>query len=138
MENIIRIKKFLAYSLIMLPLLFVVISAVAPCSASAAEVERIDAPELQKMMNNGEELVIVDLREPWLFKKGHVPGAVNIPYEEAHDRVLKELNATDRIVFVCHGGPMGDEIGALLVKNGFDKVYNLIGGMRRWSGPVEK
>ncbi len=103
--------------------------------AFSATLNRIDGDELRKMMKDGGQLTIVDVREPELFAKGHIPGAINIPYDGAHSRVLKELSAKDRIVFVCHGGPMGDELGDLLIKNGYTSVYNLKGGMRGWSGP---
>lgn len=103
--------------------------------AFSATLNRIDGDELRKMMKDGGQLTIVDVREPELFAKGHIPGAINIPYDDAHSRVLKELSPKDRIVFVCHGGPMGDELGDLLIKNGYTSVYNLKGGMRGWSGP---
>ncbi|MBI5887642.1 MAG: rhodanese-like domain-containing protein [Deltaproteobacteria bacterium] len=105
-------------------------------AAFAAGHMRIDGPELEKMMKSGQKLVIVDLREPELFKDGHVPGAVNIPYDGAKQRILKELSPKDTIVFICHGGPMGDELGAMLTANGYKKVYNVMGGMRKWKGPI--
>lgn len=107
------------------------------CSATfAAGHMRIDGPELRNMMESGQKLVIVDVREPELFKDGHVPGAINIPYDGAKQRILKELSPKDTIVFICHGGPMGDELGAMLTANGYKKVYNVMGGMWKWKGPV--
>lgn len=107
--------------------------------ASAAGHTRIDASELTAMMVDGKPIVIVDVREDWLFGRGHIPGAINIPYEDdSQSRVLKELDPGDRIVFVCHGGPMGDELGSILKENGFKEVYNLKGGMRRWRGELER
>ena len=108
-------------------------------AAVSAGHTRITGEELTKMINDGKSIVIVDVREDWLFKKGHIPGAINIPYEDdSQTRVLKELSPADRIVFVCHGGPMGDELGAILTKNGFKEVYNLKKGMRGWHGALEK
>src|SRR5260370_6462713 len=49
------------------------------------------------------------------FAARHLPGARLIPYEQAAGRVLKELKKGDHIVFVCHTGPMGDELARLLV-----------------------
>lgn len=103
--------------------------------AVSAGLNRIDGDELQKMMKDGGQITIVDVREPDLFTRGHIPGAINIPYDAAHKRILKELSPKDRIVFVCHGGPMGDELGDILIKNGYPTVYNLKGGMRHWNGP---
>ena len=89
-------------------------------------------------MMKEEKPVIVDVREPELFSAGHIPGAVNIPYDSAKERILKELSPGDTIVFVCHGGPMGDELAEVLVKEGYPRVYNLRGGMRWWRGPLER
>lgn len=106
-------------------------------AALSAGLNRITGPELETMMKDGSQIAIVDVREPELYAKGHVPGAININYyDRAHTRILKELKSSDRIVFICHGGPMGDELGKILVNNGYPKVYNVIGGMRKWKGPL--
>jgi len=105
----------------------------------AAGHKVITGPELEAMMKDGSPIVIVDVREPELYAKGHVPGAINIQYEDnAHTRILKELSPKDRIVFICHGGPMGNELSEILVRNNYPDVYNVAGGMRRWKGPVVK
>jgi rhodanese-related sulfurtransferase len=102
----------------------------------AGTLKTIQGIELEAMMADGTGLVIVDVREPELFAAGHIRGAVNIPYDDAKPRIVKELSPEDRIVFVCHGGPMGDELGKLLVAKGYPDVYNLAGGMKKWKGEV--
>jgi rhodanese-related sulfurtransferase len=107
--------------------------------ALASGHSRINGAQLESMMIDGLPVVIVDVREPWLYSEGHIPGAINIPYEDnSQQKVLQVLRPDDRIVFVCHGGPMGDELGTILVENGYIEVYNLTGGMRRWRGAVAK
>lgn len=110
---------------------------IAP-SSFAADYKVIDGKELEAMMSDGKPIVIVDVREPYEFSSGHIKGAINISYDTAKPRVIKELSPNDRIVFVCHGGPMGDELGGLLVKNGYKDIYNLKGGMRKWKGRIVK
>jgi rhodanese-related sulfurtransferase len=108
--------------------------AVSP--AMAGGLTTIDGTQLEAVMADGRGLVIVDVREPELFAAGHIRGAINIPYDDAKPRIVKELLPTDRIVFVCHGGPMGDELGHLLAEQGYPAVYNLKGGMKKWKGDV--
>src|SRR5438477_368452 len=91
----------------------------------AADLITVDGQKMETMMADGKPMVIVDVREPELFSKGHIKKAINIPYDGAKTRVLKELSPKDRIMFVCHGGPMGDELGKLLVQSGYKDVYNL-------------
>jgi rhodanese-related sulfurtransferase len=126
-------KKFLSSGL---ALLFGSILVASPFAAES--LRTIDGAKLEGMMADGKPLVIVDVREPELFSAGHIKGAINIPYDDAKPRVLKELMRKDRIVFVCHGGPMGDELGRLLVKNGYPDVSNLAGGMKNWKGETVK
>lgn len=117
--------------------LLVLIGTVFTISLStAAGLKTIEGQELVAMMSDGRGIVIVDVREPELFSAGHIKGAINIPYDTAKPRVFKELTPNDRIVFVCHGGPMGDELGHILVQNGYKDVYNLKGGMKKWIGDV--
>ncbi len=97
----------------------------------------MSSKELQAEMDAGQKLVIVDLREPELFRAGHIPGAQNIPLDQFNDR-LKELNPESKIVLVCHMGPMGDQAGALLAERGYTDVWNLKGGMAAWNGRLEK
>ncbi|MEK6684291.1 MAG: rhodanese-like domain-containing protein, partial [Nitrospirota bacterium] len=82
-------------------------------SSTAAALKTIDGKTLEALMSDGKGLVIVDVREPELFSKGHIKDAINIPYDDAKPRIITELSPKDRIVFVCHGGPMGDELGKL-------------------------
>jgi len=116
--------------------LFFTLAAFSP--AIAADLKEIDGTALEAMMADGKAMMIVDVREPDEFAAGHLKGAINIPFRPAKTRVLNELSPKDRIVFVCHGGPMGHELGTLLSQNNYPDVYNLIGGMKKWKGSVVK
>lgn len=104
--------------------------------AVAGDVRSITGAELEAMMSGKEPIVIVDVREPGIYTMGHIRGAVSMPYESAHKRILKELSPMDSIVFVCHSGPMGDELGAILAEKGYPRIFSLIGGMKKWTGHV--
>lgn len=112
----------------------VVLSPASPALTSG--LTTINGQQLEALMVDGRPLVIVDVREPELFAAGHIRGAINIPYDNARPRIIEELSPQDRIVFVCHGGPMGDELGHVLVEHGYAEVYNLKGGMKKWRGEV--
>lgn len=104
--------------------------------AVAGDVRSITGAELEAMMSGKEPIVIVDVREPELYAMGHIRGAVSMPYASAHKRIFKELSPMDSIVFVCHGGPMGDELGAILAEKGYPRIFSLISGMKKWTGHV--
>ncbi|MBI5327940.1 MAG: rhodanese-like domain-containing protein [Deltaproteobacteria bacterium] len=119
-------------------LLVFIWTAAAVFISFAADYKLIDGKEMEAMMSDGKPMIIVDVRESYEFAAGHIKGAINIPYGPAKSRILKELPPNNRIVFVCHGGPMGDELSAILVKNNYKEVYNLKGGMNKWRGAVVK
>ncbi|RED76066.1 rhodanese-like domain-containing protein [Cohnella phaseoli] len=99
-------------------------------------LQLVDTIKLSAMIKSQENMVIVDLREPDLYTSGKVPGSINIPFEQIENRYL-ELPKNKKIVFVCHTGRMGTESGNLLLSNGYSQVYNLDGGMAKWSGELE-
>lgn len=105
--------------------------------AGTGAYSTIEAKELQAKIDAGEQLTIIDLREPELYRVGHIPGARNIPFEQFSDRT-KELDPDSEIVLVCHTGPMGDVSGSLLAERGYTGVSNLSGGMAAWRGKLEK
>ncbi|MFC5591641.1 rhodanese-like domain-containing protein [Sporosarcina soli] len=106
-------------------------------SENITEPHIVDTNTLTKMISSKEDMVIVDLREPELFSQSRVPSSINIPFEEIPSRYT-ELPNDKKIVFVCHTGRMGMESGNLLLENGFKQVYNLEGGIAKWTGELEK
>lgn len=90
-------------------------------------VTEIDPATLLEWVSEGAR--VIDVREPWEFESGHVPGAVNIPMAEVTSRV-DELS--DPVVLVCRSGARSGRVGEYLVANGQVKVANLVGGTERW------
>jgi len=111
-----------------------------PTPGPGAGWSRVNAASLTRELarpSAGPRLLIVDVREPELFQKAHLPGAINLPYPAAKERAPVELDSSADIVLVCHKGPMGDEVAAILAARKFPHVRNLAGGMNGWTGPVE-
>lgn len=110
--------------------------ACSPSPADDAGWSRVDAASFSTELSApaSTPLVIVDVREPELFAAGHIPGAINMPWPDAKTRAPVELNPASRVVLVCHGGPMGDELAGILAGKGFGDVRNLAGGMNGWRG----
>lgn len=75
----------------------------------------------------GEDVVILDVREPIERDLGFITGSVNIPVDELRDR-LSELDRNKKIVVYCAVGIRGHAASRILMQNGFEHVYNLMGG----------
>lgn len=72
---------------------------------------------------------LVDVREPWEFESGHLPGSVNIPMGQV---VARKGELADPVVLVCRSGARSGRVAAYLIGNGHAKVANLLGGTERW------
>jgi rhodanese-related sulfurtransferase len=88
--------------------------------------------EAVRLMNR-EDAVLVDIREPNETGKALIVGAKHIPLSSFKQR-LKELEKyRDRAVIAyCARGARSSVACDLLVKNAFEKVYHLKGGMTAW------
>lgn len=98
----------------------------------ARGISTVEPPEAVKLIN--ADAMVVDLRSPEAFARGHIVNAKNIPQDElaAHEGKLKE--AGDRpIVAVCDAGMTSTRVVDRLRKAGMDNVYGLRGGMNAWS-----
>jgi rhodanese-related sulfurtransferase len=104
-------------------------------NTAASSWDTLNQEQVIKELNNAN-VTVVDVRERELYEKAHIPGAINIPFNEFEERYT-ELNKTEKIIFVCHGGPMGEETSEFLIEKGYKNVANLKDGMASWSGPTE-
>jgi phage shock protein E len=78
-----------------------------------------------------EGAVMVDVRGPDEFAKGHLDGARNIPVGELASRV-GELGAKDtKVIVYCHSGIRATRAASILRDQGFTQVTNL-GPMSAW------
>lgn len=100
---------------------------------TSGDIQNISASGLSDLMQeeDGRRPVIIDVREPWEFLSGHIPGAVLIPLGELSSRVA-ELDPSRPTAVVCASGNRSQSAAALLGQQGFQKVYNLADGMYGW------
>jgi rhodanese-related sulfurtransferase len=84
-------------------------------------------------LNNHENAVFLDIREDGEYKGGHIPDAIHIPYSQLSGRV-SELNRFRNapVIAYCRSGSRSAGVGGVLKKHGFEKVYNLGGGINAW------
>lgn len=76
--------------------------------------------------------VIVDVREPYEWREGHIPGALHIPLGNLSGR-LRELNPSHDMIMVCRSGNRSMTAAQMMQRAGFSHVSNMAGGMIRWT-----
>ena len=82
---------------------------------------------------------VLDVRTPEEFASGHVPGAVNIPYDQVPSR-LAEIPKDKEVVLYCRSGRRAGLAAAELEKAGYTDLQLMQGDMPAWEKaglPVE-
>ncbi|MFC2110186.1 rhodanese-like domain-containing protein [Bacteroidota bacterium] len=105
-------------------------------------VKNVGVKEFQELIINNENGVLIDVRTPNEISQGYIKGAVFIDFYDKNfeSNVLKI--AKDKEIFLyCRSGGRSGNAAKILVKNGYEKVYNLSGGFNAWSAnklPIAK
>jgi rhodanese-related sulfurtransferase len=83
-----------------------------------------------------DNIHFVDSREPELYVAGHIPGALNVPYEELADYLdtLNTIPKNELIVFYCDGGDchLSHDIAEIALSQGWRRVCVYVGGWEEW------
>ena len=81
-------------------------------------------------------VLIIDLREPEEYDMGHIPGAINIPYEEL-DNYVDSFQQNYLLIFYCDRGNISLLAARDLNKYGYN-IKSLFGGLRAYRGKLDK
>lgn len=84
----------------------------------------------------GEDLIVLDVREPEELAFARLDGAVHIPMRQIPAR-LPEIDRDRRVVVMCHHGMRSAQVAGFLREQGFARVENLDGGIDAWSAMID-
>lgn len=104
------------------------------------EYTKVTPQEVERRLHDGEQLLVLDVREPHEFRQGHIVGSTLIPLNQLSLRI-DELPRERPIVAICRSGNRSGVAAGLLTRAGFQDVSNLTGGITRWQQqglPVER
>lgn len=112
-----------------------------PAADSAAAHEQFartfafetDCWDVHEALSRGADFVLIDVRSPELYARGHVPGAINIPHAKIIGSRMSQYPAGTLFVVYC-GGPHcnGAQRGAIRLARLGLPVKLMIGGMTGW------
>lgn len=85
----------------------------------------VEWAEALKMAENGG--IFVDVRNPPELNDGFIKGELNIPMPEIRQRIGELPKDKDLLIF-CRSGRRSEVVANFLVQQGYDRVYNVLGG----------
>lgn len=94
-------------------------------------VPQITVYDLAEWLDEKRDLVVIDVREPFEWREGHIDGALHLPMLEAVTR-LGEVPRERPKAVLCAGGLRSSTVISALKRRGVEGWYNVTGGMTAW------
>jgi sulfur-carrier protein adenylyltransferase/sulfurtransferase len=114
------------------------------CGAVSEEAEAavvgstISARDLKGMLDRGDDIFVVDVREPNEYEIVSIPGATLIPKGEfLNGSALEQMPQDKQIVLHCKSGARSAEVLAVLKAAGFSDAVHVGGGVLAWVNQVD-
>lgn len=110
------------------------VAAIATSFAAFADgaMAPLSQDEYLALTKSGEQApFVLDVRAPEEYVTGHVPGAVNIPYDQVAAR-LAEVPKDKDVVLYCRSGRRAGMAAEVLAANGYTRLKHLEGDMPAW------
>jgi molybdopterin/thiamine biosynthesis adenylyltransferase/rhodanese-related sulfurtransferase len=98
-------------------------------------VPQLSVTELKHRIDAGEDVFILDVREPYEYQIAQIGGKL-IPQNDVPQR-LAEIPRDREIVVQCRSGARSQRIAEFLMQSGYPKVVNLAGGILAWSDQID-
>lgn len=95
-------------------------------AAPKAQVTTIDWAKALEMQKAGA--VLIDVRTPAEVAEGAVAGSINIPLQEAEQRLAEFPKDKDLLIY-CRSGKRSMAVSNFLIQNGYERVFNVEGGI---------
>lgn len=91
------------------------------------------SPMIAVTKMNSDDTQVIDVREPHEYIKGHIENSVNIPLGKFDENLATlEQYRNNTIIVACQSGTRSVPACKTLTKSGFEKVFNITGGMQSW------
>lgn len=93
--------------------------------------------KISERLKNGDRFKFIDVREPHEYEIARIGEAELLPMSRFSEWI-DTLEPEDETVVMCHHGIRSANVCMFLVRHGFEKVFNLEGGIDLWSATVDQ
>ena len=107
--------------------------------AESTQAPSVSAAELHAGREAGTAPVVIDVRTANEYASGHIPGAINIPFDQVAQRI-SEIETPQGAILYCMVGPRARKGESALLAAGYKKAFHLEGGLAAWQAagfPIE-
>jgi sulfur-carrier protein adenylyltransferase/sulfurtransferase len=98
-------------------------------------IPQISVKELKARLDAGEDVQLIDVREPYEFQIAQIGGKL-IPKGDVPNR-LNEIDRNREVVVHCKSGGRSQQISEFLKQVGYERVVNVAGGITAWSNEID-
>ena len=99
-------------------------------------IPQLSVIELKQRMDAGEDVYILDVREPYEYQIANIGGKL-IPISEVPQR-LAEIDRDREVIVQCRSGARSQKVAEFLQLAGYPKVVNLAGGILAWADQIDR
>jgi molybdopterin/thiamine biosynthesis adenylyltransferase/rhodanese-related sulfurtransferase len=103
---------------------------------AVSAIQEIQPSQLASRLKKGEQLEIIDVREPYEWDIGHIPGARLVPLATIAEEIPR-LDKRRETILYCKMGSRSMRAAQQLAEAGVSDVRNLAGGILRWIDEVD-
>jgi rhodanese-related sulfurtransferase len=138
-----NLPEFIANNLLLV-LSFVAVAGLLVWNIFGAGLQGLTQVEPMQAVQliNHEDAVVVDVRESSEYSQAHILNSLHIPLSVFGNQLNKlEKYKVSPLIVNCNSGHRSMQACRILKKNGYDKVYNMRGGILAWQNanlPVSK
>lgn len=97
----------------------------------------LDAKTFSNKLKADKNAVLIDVRTPGEYNRGHIPGSLNVDIHNTDFREkIENLDKTKNYYVYCRSGSRSYHAGKYMKAVGINNVYNLQGGILEWIEPL--
>ncbi len=106
--------------------------ALGPRPDVVSRVDRVTVKALAGELSADDQLQVIDVRSVTEWESAHIENSVNLPLNELTER-LDQIDRGATVALQCRTGYRSAAASSLLLKNGFENVLDVVGGLDAWT-----